>query len=100
MMIEYDQFVDDMWFGPRSKEYAAIGMGGECGEVLNEIKKEMRDLKHDRRDRVIDEIGDTLYYLTRLAHLYHYRLPDIMEHNMKKLRARQLETGLPTKAAK
>ncbi len=95
---DYEQFVQDMWMGGNSSiEFAAIGFGGECGEVLNEIKKELRDLKVSRREFIRDELGDSLYYLVRLAALYDYDLKDIMNANVKKLKARQLETGIPSK---
>lgn len=41
-LIEYDAFVDEMWLGEDHK-YCAIALGGETGEVLNEVKKEIRE---------------------------------------------------------
>ena len=86
-LTPYEQFVAENWTGPRTIEYAAIAMGGEAGEVLNEIKKEMRDNTH-RQELVRDELGDTLHYLTHLARLYGYSLEDIMAANVQKLMRR------------
>ncbi len=63
----YQKFVSENWKGPDTIEFCAIGLGGEAGEVLNEIKKEMRD-GSIRVDQVRDELGDTLHYLTKLAY--------------------------------
>lgn len=57
----------------------ALGLAGETGEVLDLIKKEQRlstdgcidglDLPPETMAKVLDELGDTLFYLTALAHL-------------------------------
>lgn len=52
--------------------YATIGLVGESGEALEEMKKSWREtgvpeLTEDRRTRYLLELGDTLFYLTRSA---------------------------------
>lgn len=84
---DYEKFVLDMW-GSGNVEYCAIGLGGEIGEVLNEIKKEIRN-KEDRRELIVEELGDSLYYLTRLANFYDTSLAELMERNKVKLEKRQ-----------
>lgn len=92
-LIEYDAFVDEMWLGEDHK-YCAIALGGETGEVLNEVKKEIRE-RSNRTKEVLLEIGDTLFYLTRLAHFYGRSLNDVIKMNVEKLEARKVATGRP-----
>lgn len=94
MINKYENFVTEMWFAPSEGNYCAIALGGEVGEVLNEVKKQIRD-GGDRSEKILDELGDTLFYLTRLGHEYGFGLNDIMKYNMNKLQKRQLETGRP-----
>ena len=46
-------------------KYMAIGLAGEVGEVLNEIKKIERDdnniMTNDRKMKLKDELGDVLH---------------------------------------
>lgn len=67
--------------------YCSIGFGGESGEVLNQIKKELRG-DGSKREEIKLELGDSLYYLTCIAKYYGYTLEDIMESNVSKLAAR------------
>ncbi len=87
---QYEDFVTEKWQGyADSTQYTAIALGGECGEVLNEIKKELRTgTPKSHRDAIALELGDTLYYLTRLAHEYDYSLEEIMLLNVSKLKTR------------
>ena len=84
MTEKYEKFVEESWTGPATVEYCAIGFGGEAGEVLNEIKKEMRDGSH-RQELIRDELGDTLFYFTRLCRLHGYTLDDIMQASIRKV---------------
>lgn len=89
-VAEYETYVKDNWTGPSTIEYCSIGLGGEAGEVLNEVKKEMRD-GSVRRVLIRDELGDTLHYLVKLASKYGYTLADIMKANIEKLELRKAE---------
>ena len=60
----------------REKEYLMIGLMNEAGEVGGAFKKEIRD-HVDNTDLIIDEMGDVLWYLTRLS--------DLMINNIDKL---------------
>ena len=84
----YERFVEENWTGPKTIEFTEIGLGGEAGEVLNEIKKELRDGSH-RQEQVLLELGDTLHYLVHLSRLYGYTLSDVMASNISKLMRRQ-----------
>ena len=53
----------------REKEYLMLGLMNEAGEVGGAYKKEIRD-RVDNTDLIIDELGDVLWYLTRLCDVY------------------------------
>lgn len=46
--------------------YLSIALVGECGELCNEYKKELRN-NENRRDQIISEIGDVLWYLSAIC---------------------------------
>ena len=62
-------------------------VGGESGEVLELLKKHVRDGKAPGKSLLL-ELGDLLYYLTRVGQEYGYNLPEIMSANIEKLRER------------
>ena len=51
--------------------YPALGLGGECGEVLEKIKKIMRDnegeISEKKKEELMKELGDGFCYLAALA---------------------------------
>lgn len=69
--------------------YPAVGLAGEAGEVANEIKKYIRDDHHrltdERRSKIIDEMGDVLWYLNALAFEIGSTLEDVAKRNIAKL---------------
>ena len=68
----------------REKEYLMLGLMNEAGEVGGAYKKEIRD-RVDNTDLIIDELGDVLWYLTRLCDVYDIKISDLMVNNMDKL---------------
>lgn len=62
----------------------STGLGGETGEVLEVLKKRIRDKDLDDNKLVL-ELGDVLYYLTRISAHFGYSLEDIMYANTNKL---------------
>lgn len=68
--------------------YLALGLGGETGEVLEKVKKLIRDNKFDKPE-VAKELGDVLWYLARTANAIGYKLSDIADMNIRKLSSRQ-----------
>jgi len=68
----------------REKEYLMLGLMNEAGEVGGAFKKEIRD-RIDNTDLIIDEMGDVLWYLTRLCDVYNIKLSELMVNNMDKL---------------
>jgi len=71
----------------REKEYLMLGLMNEAGEVGGAFKKEIRD-HVDNTDLIIDEMGDVLWYLTRLCDVYDIKLSELMTNNIDKLLGR------------
>jgi len=59
----------------------------EAGEVGGAYKKEIRD-HVDNTDLIIDEMGDVLWYLTRLCDVYDIKVSELMINNIDKLMGR------------
>ena len=57
----------------REKEYLMLGLMNEAGEVGGAFKKEIRD-HVDNTVLIIDEMGDVLWYLTRLCDVYDIKI--------------------------
>ena len=68
----------------REKEYLMIGLMNEAGEVGGAFKKEIRD-HVDNTELIIDEMGDVLWYLTRLCDVYDIKISELMSNNIDKL---------------
>ena len=68
----------------KEKEYLMLGLMNEAGEVGGAFKKEIRD-QVDNTELIIDELGDVLWYLTRLCDVYNITLSELMVENINKL---------------
>jgi len=77
--------------------YPALGLGGEVGEVLNKVKKIMRDhggaITDEYREILKQELGDVLWYLGALATELNLDLEDVAKANLEKLASR-MERGV------
>jgi len=85
--------------------YTVLGLTGEAGEVANKWKKTFRELanlehcthppgeencpREQLRQKMIDELGDVLWYAARLAAECESDLDEIMRNNMAKLASRK-----------
>ena len=69
-----------------------IVLMNEAGEVGGAFKKEIRD-RVDNKDLIIDEMGDVLWYLTRLCDVYDIKISELMVNNMDKLFNRMSDEG-------
>ena len=92
----YKDFTRNTARYPKRKEldYLVIGLMNEAGEVGGVYKKMIRsqtDLTTPNKkgvtveDRMIDELGDVLWYLTRLCDVLDLDISDLMAENMQKL---------------
>ena len=73
--------------------YNAAGLCDEAGEVMGVVKKfyrdrEALDLTLDR-DKLVKELGDTLWYLSQAARMAQITLGEVAETNIEKLRGRR-----------
>lgn len=77
----------------RALEYVLLGLAGEAGELCNKSKEVLRDdkcvLSRDKRLAMIDEAGDVMFYMARLAHELGTDLDHIMRANVDKLASRK-----------
>lgn len=69
-------------------EYLALGLVSEAGEVAGKVKKALRDGTWDV-DKVADELGDVLWYVSQLATELDIYLSDIAKMNIDKLQDRK-----------
>ncbi len=73
--------------------YPALGLGGEVGEVLNKVKKIMRDhdgkLTDEYREILRKELGDVLWYVAALASELDLDLDEVAQLNIEKLASRK-----------
>ena len=76
------------------KAYLCLGLASEAGEVASLMKKEMRDLVDFEREKWMSELGDVLWYMTRLMDFYGIALEDLMLHNIAKLNDRKQRNKL------
>lgn len=70
-----------------------LGLGGESGEVLEKVKKIVRDkngeLDHTDKEEIIKELGDVLWYIAVIADQLGYGLQAVADLNTAKLISRK-----------
>jgi NTP pyrophosphatase (non-canonical NTP hydrolase) len=81
--------------------YASLGLTGEAGETVEQVKKTWRDdgvtvetfgeyqVTGERRDKILKELGDLLWYAAQVCTELDADLGEVAEGNITKLRARQ-----------
>ena len=66
-----------------------LGLAGESGEVVEKIKKLLRDkrgmLEESDKADILRELGDVLWYVNAVAHLLGSSLEDVARLNNEKL---------------
>lgn len=99
---EYQDFVRSMKRYPEEFAivYPALGLVGEAGEISEKVKKWLRDdkqyfvdgirsMNEDRRDAILKELGDPLWYIASLADDLGYTLQEVVDTNIHKLASRR-----------
>lgn len=66
----------------------ALGLGGEAGEVLDDIKKREYHGRDISIEHTAEELGDVMWYVANIATQLGFSLEDILEHNVHKLTSR------------
>ena len=69
----------------------ALGLAGETGEVVDEIKKHIGHGHDLNVSKLRYELGDVLWYVAGLAQALGLTLEDVAAGNLEKLRARYPE---------
>lgn len=106
---KYQDRTTDFWVGYREQRadwddtdnelnYCLTALGGETGEALNDWKKYIakRYTKEEIRAKLLDELGDVLYYLVRSARALDLTLEDVADFNIQKLAERH-EHRIPSR---
>ena len=61
--------------------YLCLGLASEAGEVAGLMKKELRDSPEFDATKWIAEIGDVVWYVTRLIDCFGLTLDEVMQAN-------------------
>lgn len=73
--------------------YPTLGLAGETGEVVEKIKRILRDknmvVSQETKKEITKELGDVLWYLAQLATELGLSLDEIASLNIEKLSDRQ-----------
>ena len=105
---DYGKFTEDIWFSKhrpdceffcrgrcdcdqnpeRSLSIMAMGLAGEVGEVMEILKKRVRDGKFDL-EKLEKELGDVGYYWARICMHFGLMPGDVLGANMSKLLGRK-----------
>ena len=68
--------------------FYALGLAGEAGEAIDEIKKGVVHRHGLDREKVRKELGDLCWYIASLCTLMDFDLGDILAENIAKLEVR------------
>ena len=69
----------------------ALGLAGEAGEVANYVKKHLFHGHTYSREKLVDELGDCLWYIARMCYTQKISLDEVAEFNLAKLAKRYPE---------
>ena len=73
--------------------YPALGLAEEAGEVSGKFAKAIRDcngeIDADRREAIIKELGDVMWFTAELCTLIDVSLEEVMQKNIDKLTSRK-----------
>jgi NTP pyrophosphatase (non-canonical NTP hydrolase) len=78
--------------------HASLGIAGEAGEIVDQIKKHWTFGKPIDPEHVKEEIGDLLFYVQALCNLQGLTLDDVIAGNIAKL-SRRYPSGYSDAAA-
>ena len=71
--------------------HAVLGLAGEAGEVANKFAQSLHSPDKFSRSAVLEEMGDVLWYLSKLAAALDSDLETVARNNIEKLVARYNE---------
>ena len=86
---QYTEFVHRLFScKPDPLVHAAMGVGGEAGEILDTIKKHVTYGAQLDRANLLEESGDVLFYVTALLIYSGHTLKQAIDANQAKLNKR------------
>lgn len=65
-----------------------MGMNGEVGELTDLFKKNMFQGHELVTERVIEELGDIMFYIVNLCTMLDIKMEDVLDYNVEKLQKR------------
>lgn len=68
--------------------FCAMGISGEAGEVTDYLKKVVFHDHNLNKEKVLEELGDVLWYVACTAEILGFNLEQIAEMNIEKLKKR------------
>lgn len=92
-----------------STEHILTGLNAEVGEVMGVLQKYYRDVlnptidddsnmdlisrvsEYKVRNKLVEEIGDVMWYISELCNLYNLKLETILRYNMRKVKRNKNE---------
>jgi NTP pyrophosphatase (non-canonical NTP hydrolase) len=77
----------------------ALKLAGEAGEIANYVGKGVFHRHGIDTDKMIDELGDVLWYVAAICTKLGVSLDEVMEHNIGKL-MRRYPSGYSSEASK
>ncbi|MBQ1778333.1 MAG: nucleoside triphosphate pyrophosphohydrolase family protein [Acidaminococcaceae bacterium] len=77
---------------------AMLGLAGETGECCDLVKKCFFQDGRDIREKLKDELSDTMWYIAEAASAMGWTLEEIGQHNIEKLRARYPDGFCPERS--
>lgn len=78
---------------------AVLGLGGEAGEVVDQIKKALYHTTKPEgfhREKIVSELGDVFFYAIKFMELMGISLEECIVANKTKLESRHPELGKVT----
>jgi NTP pyrophosphatase (non-canonical NTP hydrolase) len=79
--------------------HAAYGIGTECGELMDAVKKHIYYNREIDRANVVEELGDLEFYMQALRSRLNITREETLKHNMEKLAERYKDYKYSDKAA-
>jgi NTP pyrophosphatase (non-canonical NTP hydrolase) len=101
LLGKYLKFTDTVAVYPEAGEksiaelaYLGLGLAGEAGEAIGTAKKAFRRgyATESDKDKALDELGDVLFYWTRLCYAFGLSPSEVLQENVGKLSGRK-ESG-------
>jgi NTP pyrophosphatase (non-canonical NTP hydrolase) len=96
-LTEYADWTGERWLSKkdpdggvseRDRTICTMGLAGEVGEVMELLKKRIRDGNLDET-ALAKELGDVLYYWARLCRMYGLEPQTVLETNVNKIEDRR-----------